>query len=138
MTAGGVYELLRDVLALLPGLSEIELVESWTGLRPGTPDNAPIIGIGDDGIVYAAGHYRNGILTSPITAAAVAALVPGREPPIDLSPFSPGRFDDDPAEEEAGHGAVAPFNPSRFDDDPDYGLFGAECPGRGAKMIAPT
>ncbi|WP_419923835.1 glycine oxidase ThiO [Candidatus Poriferisocius sp.] len=92
VTAGGVYELLRDVLALLPGLSEIDLVETWAGLRPGAPDNAPIIGTGDDGIVYASGHYRNGILTAPITAAAVAALIQGREPPVDLTPFSPGRF----------------------------------------------
>jgi len=97
VTAGGVYELLRDVLALLPGLSEVDLVETWAGLRPGAPDNAPIIGAGDDGIVYATGHYRNGILTAPITAAAVAALVQGRRPPVDLSPFSPNRFDATPA-----------------------------------------
>ncbi len=93
VTAGGVYELLRDVLALLPGLSEIDLVETRAGLRPGAPDNAPIIGIGADGIVYATGHYRNGILTSPITATAVSALVQGHQTPLDLSPFSPSRFD---------------------------------------------
>ncbi|MDE0613785.1 MAG: glycine oxidase ThiO [bacterium] len=92
VTAGGVYELLRDVLALLPGLSEIDLVETWAGLRPGAPDNAPIIGTGDDGIVYATGHYRNGILTAPITATAVSALVLGRKPPVDLAPFNPNRF----------------------------------------------
>lgn len=95
VTAGGVYELLRDVLALLPGLSETDLVETWAGLRPGAPDNAPIIGTGDDGIVYATGHYRNGILTAPITAAAVSALVLGRKPPVDLAPFSPNRFHTD-------------------------------------------
>ena len=95
VTAGGVYELLRDVLALLPGLSEIDLVETWAGLRPGAPDNAPIIGTGDDDIVYATGHYRNGILTAPITAAAVSALVLGRKPPVDLAPFSPNRFRSD-------------------------------------------
>lgn len=95
VTAGGVYELLRDVLAMLPGLSEIDLVETWAGLRPGAPDNAPIIGTGDDGIVYATGHYRNGILTAPITGAAVAALVQDREPPVDLAPFSPNRFHSD-------------------------------------------
>ncbi|MYB09870.1 MAG: glycine oxidase ThiO [Acidimicrobiia bacterium] len=95
VTAGGVYELLRDVLAVLPGLNEIDLVETWAGLRPGAPDNAPIIGTGDDGIVYATGHYRNGILTAPITAAAVSALVQGRKPPVDLAPFSPNRFHSD-------------------------------------------
>ncbi|MDE0117600.1 MAG: glycine oxidase ThiO [bacterium] len=95
VTAGGVYELLRDVLSLLPGLSEIDLVETWAGLRPGAPDNAPVIGTGDDGIVYATGHYRNGILTAPITAAAVSALVQGHEPPVNLHPFSPSRFHPD-------------------------------------------
>ena len=98
VTAGGVYELLRDVLTLLPGLSEIDLVETWAGLRPGVPDNAPIIGTGRDGIVYATGHYRNGILTAPITATAVSALVQGHEPPVDLSPFSPDRFDARPSD----------------------------------------
>ena len=102
VTAGGVYELLRDVLALLPGLSEVDLVETWAGLRPGAPDNAPIIGVGEDGIVYAAGHYRNGILTAPITATAVAAVVQGRKPPVDLSPFSPGRFGPEPTGEVPG------------------------------------
>lgn len=92
VTAGGVYELLRDALTLLPGLSEADLVETWAGLRPGAPDNAPVIGAGDDGIVYATGHYRNGILTAPVTGAAVAALVAGNDPPVDLSPFSPDRF----------------------------------------------
>ncbi|MDE0214962.1 MAG: glycine oxidase ThiO, partial [bacterium] len=95
VTAGGVYELLRDVLSLLPGLSEIDLVETWAGLRPGAPDNAPVIGTGDDGIMYATGHYRNGILTAPITAAAVSALVQGHEPPVNLRPFSPSRFHPD-------------------------------------------
>ena len=95
VTAGGIYELLRDVLSLLPGLSEIDLVETWAGLRPGAPDNAPVIGTGDDGIVYATGHYRNGILTAPITAAAVSALVQGHEPPVNLHPFSPSRFHPD-------------------------------------------
>ena len=92
VTAGGVHDLLRDALTLLPGLSEVDLVETWAGLRPGTPDNAPIIGRGEDGIVYATGHYRNGILTAPLTGMAVAALVSGDAPPVDLSNFSPDRF----------------------------------------------
>ena len=105
VTAGGVYELLRDVLAMLPGLREIDLVETWAGLRPGAPDNAPIIGIGDDGILYATGHYRNGILTAPITGAAVAALVQDREPPVDLAPFSPHRFRSNNGSSSGGHPA---------------------------------
>ena len=107
VTAGGVYELLRDVLALLPGLSEVDLVETWAGLRPGAPDNAPIIGKGEDGIVYATGHYRNGILTAPITAAAVSALVQGQQPPVDLSPFNPDRFRDDSTDDAPGPGQLS-------------------------------
>ena len=107
VTAGGVYELLRDVLALLPGLSEVDLVETWAGLRPGAPDNAPIIGKGEDGIVYATGHYRNGILTAPITAAAVSALVQRQQPPVDLSPFNPDRFRDDSTGDAPGPGQLS-------------------------------
>ncbi len=114
VTAGGVHELLRDALTLLPGLSEIDLVETWAGLRPGTPDNAPIIGVGDDGIVYATGHYRNGILTAPITAAAVSALVQGHDPPVDLSSFGPGRFKDGHEPEDV----AAPTSPEHLSGVP--------------------
>ena len=105
VTAGGVHDLLRDALTLLPGLSETDLVETRAGLRPGTPDNAPIIGTGGDGIVYATGHYRNGILTAPTTAAAVTAIIQGSEPPVDLSAFNPNRFNanHDSATRASGH-----------------------------------
>ncbi|MXW41735.1 MAG: glycine oxidase ThiO [Acidimicrobiia bacterium] len=92
VTAGGVYELLRDMLALCPGLSEMELAETWAGLRPGSPDNAPIIGRGHDDIIFASGHFRNGVLTAPITANCVTALIQEQDPPIDLTAFSPDRF----------------------------------------------
>src|SRR5690606_33584571 len=69
VTAGGAYELLRDTLTLVPGLDDAELVAARTGLRPGSPDDRPLIGsAGIDGLVVAAGHYRNGILLTPITA----------------------------------------------------------------------
>jgi glycine oxidase len=75
-TAGGVYELLRAAHELVPGLSELEIAELSVGLRPGTPDNAPAIGPGDvTGLTWATGHYRNGILLAPLTAALVTRLL---------------------------------------------------------------
>ncbi len=77
-TAGGVYELLRDAHELVPGISELEIEELSVGLRPGTPDNAPAIGRGAvQGLVWATGHYRNGILLAPLTAELVAGVLAG-------------------------------------------------------------
>ena len=77
-TAGGVYELLRDAHELLPGIAELEIEELCTGLRPGTPDNVPAIGAGAlDGLIWATGHHRNGILLAPLTAELVAGLLDG-------------------------------------------------------------
>jgi glycine oxidase len=96
VTAGAVYELLRDAHRVVPGLTEMVLDETTTGLRPGSPDNAPIVGRpavgGVDGLVVATGHYRQGILLTPLTAAAVAAIVTGDEPPAAMAPFGPARF----------------------------------------------
>jgi glycine oxidase len=78
--AGAVHELLCDARAIVPAVDELELLEAATGLRPATPDNAPRIGwTGLDGVLAAVGHYRNGILLAPLTAAAVVDLV-GRRP----------------------------------------------------------
>lgn len=94
VTAGGVHELLREAYRLLPEIAELELVETAAGLRPGTPDNAPLVGWSEaDGLLIATGHHRNGVLQAPVTAEAVAALLAGEEPAVDLSPFSPRRFD---------------------------------------------
>ena len=91
--AGAVYELLRDAQSLVPEIGEAVLEEISTGLRPGSPDNAPIIGpTAVDGLVHASGHYRNGILLTPVTADAVADLVIGGALPEALAPFSPARF----------------------------------------------
>ena len=80
VTAGGVHELLREAYRLLPDVAEMELVEAMAGLRPGTPDNLPLVGRGGlDGLVLACGHYRNGILLAPHTAEAVADLLAGVE-----------------------------------------------------------
>jgi glycine oxidase len=73
---GGIYELLRDAHELVPGVSELKIDELCVGLRPGTPDNAPAIGPGSlEGLVWATGHHRNGILLAPLTAELVAGLL---------------------------------------------------------------
>jgi glycine oxidase len=91
MTAGAAYELLRDASELVPGILELEIEELVVGLRPGTPDNAPILGAapGVAGLVWATGHYRNGILLTPVTGDLIAAELAG-EPPDHA--FGPGRF----------------------------------------------
>jgi glycine oxidase len=91
--AGAVYELLRDAQSLLPELAEAVLDEVCTGLRPGSPDNAPIIGpSGLPGLVHATGHFRNGILLAGATADGIAALIENGELPAELTPFAPTRF----------------------------------------------
>ena len=93
VTAGGVHDLLRAAVELLPEVMELELTETVAGLRPGSPDNAPMIGpSGLDGLVIASGHYRNGILLVPVTADAIAGLLAGDAIPEALLPFSPRRF----------------------------------------------
>jgi glycine oxidase len=93
VTAGAVHDLLRAALELLPDTAELELTETVVGLRPGSPDNAPMLGpAGPQGLVVATGHYRNGILLTPVTADAVAELLAtGRVPDL-IAPFAPGRF----------------------------------------------
>jgi glycine oxidase len=91
MTAGGAYELLRDASELIPGVLELEVEEVLAGLRPGTPDNAPILGRSrvDPRVVWATGHYRNGVLLTPVTADLVVAELAGE--PVDHD-FGPARF----------------------------------------------
>ncbi|HEU0317496.1 MAG TPA: FAD-dependent oxidoreductase, partial [Solirubrobacteraceae bacterium] len=73
VTAGAAYQLLRDAAELVPGVLELEICALEAGLRPGTPDNLPVIGPGDrEGLYWATGHYRNGILLAPVTARIVA------------------------------------------------------------------
>lgn len=93
VTAGGVHELLRAAYALLPGTAELALTETIAGLRPGSPDNAPLIGrTATEGLLLATGHYRNGVLLAPVTADAIAALVTAGEGPAWAEPFRPTRF----------------------------------------------
>lgn len=93
VTAGGVYELLRDAHELVPGITELPLVETSAGLRPGSPDNAPLIGpTALPGLVAATGHYRNGVLLTPVTADLVAEYLATGTVPEPAVPFSPTRF----------------------------------------------
>ena len=78
VTAGGVHELLREAYSLLPEVAEMELVEAMAGLRPGTPDNLPRLGSSPvDGLLWATGHYRNGILLAPLAANVLVEQLEG-------------------------------------------------------------
>ena len=93
VTAGAVHDLLHDAMSVLPVTSELILAETCAGLRPGTPDNGPVVGwCGPDGLLLATGHYRNGILMSPVTADAAVALLTGLAPAPEWESFTPGRF----------------------------------------------
>ncbi len=93
LTVEGTGDLLADARELLPRVSEIELVEASVGLRPGSPDNAPMIGAGAlPGLVVATGHYRNGILLAPVTADAVVELLTTGALPAGFDRFDPCRF----------------------------------------------
>ncbi|MDT0346543.1 glycine oxidase ThiO [Streptomyces litchfieldiae] len=92
VTAGGVYELLRDAHELVPGLTELPLVETRAGLRPATPDNAPLLGPSAlPGLHLATGHHRNGILLAPVTGDALAEALATGELPDYARPFSAQR-----------------------------------------------
>jgi len=93
VTPGGLRRILDNALELLPELAGAEIVETWSGLRPGTPDDLPIIGPTDvDGLIVATGHYRNGILLAAVTARLVREWVTAGRTSFDAAPFSPLRF----------------------------------------------
>lgn len=93
VTAGGLWELLRDARELLPGLTELEFAEVTAGLRPGSPDNAPLMGpTALPGLYLGTGHFRNGILLAPVSADALAAMLLDGPVPEVAAPFSPARF----------------------------------------------
>ncbi|MDQ0663655.1 glycine oxidase [Arthrobacter ulcerisalmonis] len=104
VSAGGVYQLLRDAQALLPAVAELELLECTARARPGTPDNAPLLGrvpaapgsAGEGaghvpGLIIATGFFRHGVLLTPAAAAICTELLDGKADPR-WAPFSPGRF----------------------------------------------
>jgi len=93
VTAGGVWELLRDARSIVPGITELALADVVAGLRPGTPDNAPVLGPAElPGLVIATGHFRAGVLLAPVTADTIAEyLQSGRPDPL-WAAFGAGRF----------------------------------------------
>ncbi len=93
VTADGVHRLLEAAWEILPDVGELELVRARAGLRPGTPDNAPAIGPGEPhGLLWATGHYRNGVMLAPFTARAIVQLLADGELPAACAPFHPERF----------------------------------------------
>lgn len=93
VTSGGLEKILSAANELAPELAKAEIIETWCGLRPGTPDQLPILGPVDiDGLVFATGHYRNGILLAPITAKLIGEWITERRVSLDWEAFSPLRF----------------------------------------------
>ena len=94
VTAAGVKQILESAVQLCPDLAEAEILEKWSGLRPGTPDDLPILGpTGAEGLLLATGHYRNGILLAPVTAKLVREWVMRGRSTFNTEAFSPLRFE---------------------------------------------
>jgi glycine oxidase len=92
-TPAGLGRLLIDAQQISSHAGSYPILEMWAGLRPATPDNLPIIGRSAiPSVFYATGHYRNGVLLAPITAAVVADLIEGRRPQFPIEMYSPSRF----------------------------------------------
>jgi glycine oxidase len=94
VTLDGMERILRAVRAMVPSIASVPFREAWAGLRPASDDLMPVIGPSPTvaNVLYAAGHFRSGILLSALTGEVIADLVSGRQPSIDLAPFSPARF----------------------------------------------
>jgi glycine oxidase len=93
LTAGGILTLLEAAWRVVPAVEELPIDEMWVGHRPGSRDDAPILGTGlIDGLIYATGHHRNGILLTPITADVIAQLVLDGAADPAIRPFSIERF----------------------------------------------
>ncbi|WP_017591122.1 glycine oxidase ThiO [Nocardiopsis potens] len=94
LTAGGVYQILRDAHELVPGVGELEIAEACVGLRPGSPDNEPLLGpLGPAGLHLATGHFRHGVLLTPGTADAMAEVLAGGALPDFARRFAAARFE---------------------------------------------
>jgi glycine oxidase len=92
-TIEGLQRIRKAAVELVPDLASAEIVESWCGLRPGTPDALPILGpINIEGIILATGHFRNGILLAPVTAQLVKDWITSKAPSLPVEAYSPRRF----------------------------------------------
>ena len=99
VTAGGIRRILDNLLELAPSLADAEILETWSGLRPGTPDDLPILGPSEvEGLLIATGHYRNGILLAAVTAKLIREWITCGQTTFDAGRFSPLRFADRRAE----------------------------------------
>lgn len=93
VTSGGIETILSTANELAPELAKAEIIDTWCGLRPGSPDRLPILGPVDfDGLVLATGHYRNGILLAPVTAKLIGEWIAERRTSLEWEAFSPLRF----------------------------------------------
>ena len=94
ITAGGIYNLLKIEREVLPAIENLSIVESWSGLRPATRDEAPIIGPSKKikGLIYATGHHRNGILLAPLTSNIIKNYYLNGKIENDFNNLRPGRF----------------------------------------------
>ncbi|MFB6271807.1 MAG: glycine oxidase ThiO [Salinibacter sp.] len=93
VTAGGLYDLLEGGWEVVPGIRDLPVEETWAGLRPASRDHAPLLGETTvPGVIMATGHYRHGILLTPITAEEIARLIQTGETSDWIQPFSPRRF----------------------------------------------
>lgn len=105
LTAGGLYALLEAAHRAIPAIEELPLTETWVGWRPGSRDDAPILGpAGVEGLWLATGHHRNGILLAPLTAQAIAGEILGRQRFDSLRPFGIERFSRSAAQGSAAAG----------------------------------
>jgi len=91
--ADTIQRLHRAAIRLIPALKEARILEDWAGLRPGTPDDLPILGATNTrGYFVATGHFRDGILLTPVTAHVMAQVITGEKPDYEILAFSPLRF----------------------------------------------
>ncbi len=97
VTASGIASIIDHAIEIAPNLAAQSVRETWAGLRPKTKDEWPILGTdpGIKGLIYATGHYRNGILLTPLTGQAISELVTRGESTVNLTPFNVARFDQD-------------------------------------------
>jgi glycine oxidase len=88
-----IHQLHQAAVHVFPVLEQARVLEAWAGLRPGTPDNLPILGATrTPGYFVAAGHFRDGILLAPVSAHVMAQVIAGEEPSCNISSLSPTRF----------------------------------------------